>query len=233
MWPPPDGCRFWPGCCSTDALLDTRSYEQLDRDLYPAQTWTSMNSGVPHADHGVYWYGDPKPSRYPFYWQMAAAAGRSVGLVNTLHSSPMAERCAGPGYEFVLPDCFGTDPTTLPSKYTGFQRVNLQLTRANSRKAGLRPGVRQLAGLMRSLPGLGLRASTLAELTSLISGVAGGGVPRERLRSGQFLILRDLFFLSGGGQAARPGRVLHQSRRRRHASVLVCHVSGRLRTRAL
>lgn len=189
---------FLSSLLSAGRLVETRNHEELGRELYPSQTWASMNIGSPHADHGVYWYGDPKPADQPMYWQVAAAAGRSVGLVNTLHSSPLAERCADGDYRFVIPDCFGTDDETLPTRYREFQRLNLALTKANSRKAGLKVGgglgPAELSRLARCLPHLGLRPRTVAEAGALIAGVASGRVPRERLRSGQFLLLKDLFF---------------------------------------
>ena len=162
-------------------------------ELYPSQTWASLNTGVGYEKHGVYWYGDPKPEDYPFYWQLAASAGRSIGLVNTLHSSPVLERCGQGDVRFAIPDCFSSDPTTIPAYLTGFQAANASLTAANGRTAGLGRAPAAAVGLIRALPRLGLRPRTAADLAALVAGVATGRVPRERLRTGQFLLMQDLF----------------------------------------
>ncbi len=174
-------------------LLETEVDEVIERELYPAQTWASLNTGVPWSEHGIYWYGDRKPEEFPLYWQVAAATNRSVGLVNTLHSSPLAVQCARGRYSFVIPDCFADDESTLPVGYRTFQRANLSLTAANSRRVGGRPELSDVLRLVRSLPRLGLRPRTLAALTALVGGVASGRLPRERLRAAQFLLQRDLF----------------------------------------
>ena len=184
---------FLAGLLEQGTLVETEVTEDLPRDLYPSQTWASLNTGVPWSVHGVYWYGDPKPVEHPLYWQIAARSGRSVGLVNTLHSSPLATQCADGDYRFVIPDCFAGDESTLPATYGTFQRANLSLTGANSRRVVLRPGAADLARLALSLPRLGLRPATILALGRLVAGVARGSVPRERLRFGQFLVQRDLF----------------------------------------
>lgn len=73
--------------------------EPLPKDLYPSQTWASLNSGMPFERHGVYWYGDPKPVELPLHWQ-EAARHRRVGVVGTLHSSPLARQCHQPRMVF-------------------------------------------------------------------------------------------------------------------------------------
>lgn len=176
-----------------DQVVDTLVSEQLPREMYPSQTWASLNTGVPWRDHEVWWYGDPKPAAFPLYWQVAARSGRSVGLVNTLHSSPLSVQCADGDYRFVIPDCFASDADTLPGRYRAFQQLNLRLTRANSRKSDLRSVRSEIGSAVTAMAGLGLSGSTLARLGRLAVDVASGRVPRERLRSGQFLILSDVF----------------------------------------
>ena len=83
----------------------TNVTDDVPREIYPSQTWASLGTGAPFSDHRVYWYGDPKPPDFPFYWQ-AAAAHRTVGLVGVLHSSPLSEQCADPNVLFALPDAF-------------------------------------------------------------------------------------------------------------------------------
>lgn len=184
---------FLAGLLDAGTLVETEVTEELPRELYPAQTWASLNTGTAYTDHGVYWYGDPKPAEFPFYWQTAARSGRSVGLVNTLHSSPVDDRCRDGDYRFVIPDCFSADDRTIPDRYRRFQRANIALTGANARRADLRSLAGQLVDLGRSLPSLGLRPRSAADLARLAAGVGLGRTPPERLRSGQFLLQRDLF----------------------------------------
>ncbi|MEM7275509.1 MAG: hypothetical protein AAF547_20705, partial [Actinomycetota bacterium] len=53
------------------AIIETVVDRPEPRELYPSQTWASLNTGVGYDRHRVYWYGDPKPAEYPFYWQLA------------------------------------------------------------------------------------------------------------------------------------------------------------------
>ncbi len=173
-------------------LVETKIAESLDRELYPSQTWASVGTGVPYARHGIWWYNDPKPAEFPFYWQQAAAS-RSVGLVNVLHSSPLKQQCRPGDYRFVIPDCFASEPTTVPSRFEGFQRLNLELTERNSRQSRLAVDRSQVKSLIEGVRHLPLRPATAANLARMLGLVAAGKVPKERLRSAQFLILSDLF----------------------------------------
>ncbi len=166
--------------------------EELPRDLYPSQSWASVGTGVPWEQHGVFWYGDPKPAEYPFYWQVAARAGRTVGLVGVLHSSPMSTQCSDAEFRFVVPDPFAADPDARPASLRRFQALNLRLTRDSSRVASVRPGVADISAMAR-LPLEGMRSATALELATIAARVARGTWNRERLRIGQSLLLTDLF----------------------------------------
>ncbi len=184
---------FLQGVLEQDQVVGTVVAEELPREMYPSQTWASLNTGVPWSEHRVWWYGDPKPADYPLYWQIAARAGRSVGLVNTLHSSPLSEQCGDGDYRFVIPDCFAADANTMPDRFRPFQEVNLRLTKANSRRSDLGSLRSEIAAAVKAAPRLGLTATTVTRLGRLAADVAVGRAPRERLRSGQFLVLSDMF----------------------------------------
>ncbi len=183
---------FFKSLKDSQHLTETVITESLDRELYPSQTWASVGTGVPYSQHGIWWYNDPKPVEYPFYWQRVAAS-RSVGLVNVLHSSPVATQCGAGDYRFVIPDCFASEPTTVPNRFEAFQRLNLELTARNTRQSNLsldRSQVKSVLDAVRQLP---LRPTTAAKLTRMVGMVVAGKVPKERLRSAQFLVLSDLF----------------------------------------
>lgn len=184
---------FFAELVDNGRLITTQADDPAPRELYPSQTWASVNTGVGYDDHGIYWYGDPKPTQYPLYWQIAARAGCSVGLVNTLHSSPVRTQCDDGDYRFVVPDCFSTEPEAVPADLISFQQANAALTSANGRTVGLRRAPKELLALTRSLPKLGITPRTVADLAGLVGGAATGRIPHERLRTGQFLLLQDLF----------------------------------------
>ncbi|MDZ7677788.1 MAG: hypothetical protein U5K29_04495 [Acidimicrobiales bacterium] len=173
-------------------LVETEVTEKLHRELYPSQTWYSMNSGVPYEKHQVFWYGDPKPAEHPLYWQVAARAGRSVGVVNTLHSSPLAQQCADGNFAFVIPDCFAESPDTVPAKYRRFQELNLELTNESGRNASVKPRLSYL-GTGASLPMLGVRPTTMGRVGAMAARVATKRMNKERLRVAQSMLLSDMF----------------------------------------
>jgi len=172
----------------TETVLD----ERLPRDLYPSQSWASVNTGVPFERHGVFWYGDPKPKDFPLYWQVAADAGRSVGLMGVLHSSPRSVQASGPSYRFVMPDLFGDDASTVPTSLGPIQELNLKLTRQSARVASLRLHPSD-AVAAASLVRRGVRPATLRELSVMAAQVARGAWNKERLRVGQSMLLADVF----------------------------------------
>ena len=184
---------FFRQLLDRDQVVDTVVSEDLPHEMYPSQTWASLNTGVPWRDHRIWWYGDPKPSAFPFYWQVAARTGRSVGVVNTLHSSPLTAQCAEGDFRFVIPDCFASDAATIPDRYQPLQELNLRLTKANSRKSDLSTMRSEIGTAAKTMVRLGLSASTVGRLGRLAANVATGRVPRERIRSGQFLIFADVF----------------------------------------
>lgn len=172
----------------TETVLD----DDLPRDLYPSQSWASLGMGAPYSQHGVFWYGDPKPESHPFYWQAAAKAGVSVGLFNVLHTSPRVELAAGLNYAFVVPDLFGDDPSTTPAKLQPIQELNLRMTRQSARVASVRPGFADIGGAA-SFVRNGVKPSTWAEITMLAAQVARGAWNKERLRVAQALLAADVF----------------------------------------
>lgn len=172
--------------------VDTLLHEELPRDLYPSQSWASVGMGVPWEDHGVFWYGDPKPDEHPFYWQRAAAAGRTVGLVGALHTSPISDRCASPNHSFVIPDVFSGDPETRPIELQPLQELNLRLSRQSARVASARLSPQDLRGVL-GFAQHGVTPTTWLELARLAAAVGTRRWNKERLRVGQSLLMADVF----------------------------------------
>jgi hypothetical protein len=162
-------------------------------DLYPSQTWASLNTGAAYQNHQVHWYNDPKPDDYPMYWKMIADSQLSVGLVNTLHSSPASRFINNGNYKFVIPDCFSPDNFTVPSYYQNFQALNLKATNSNSRVTTLEIPVKELIGSVPYLHKFGITAKTIFDGAGLLANIFTKKVPKERLRSLQFPLLADIF----------------------------------------
>ena len=172
----------------TETILD----EQLPRDLYPSQSWASVGMGVPWEKHRVFWYGDPKPAEFPFYWQAAAAAGRTVGLVGVLHSSPLSVQCPNDNIVFAVPDCFAADDRARPATLSTLQQLNLRLSRQSARVASVKPSLSDATGVL-SFAKNGVRPATFAQLGQLTANVVTRRWNKERLRVGQALLLADVF----------------------------------------
>ncbi|MEM7341937.1 MAG: alkaline phosphatase family protein [Actinomycetota bacterium] len=186
------------GCGHIARLLDeaavhtTRMTETLPREPYPSQSWASLGTGAPWSEHGIWWYNDPKPAEHPFYWERAARAGHSVGLLNVLHSSPIEGRLDNARFRFVVPDVFASDNATIPAELSPFHDLCATMARANARTSHTGVG-RGLHGALGPLTHIGLRPTTAARIAALVAGVSAGRLPRERLRLGLFLLHGDLF----------------------------------------
>ena len=178
---------------SQSAVGQSVAAEPLPRDLYPSQSWASLSTGVPFSDHGVFWYGDPKLAEFPMYWQAAAQAGVSTGLVGVLHSSPLRTQCEAAAIRFAIPDSFAADSDTLPATLTSLQEFNLSMTRSNSRVVTNTSPVASYLRAMRALGRAGGSSTALLELARLALGVGTRRVPKERLRVGQFHLMADQF----------------------------------------
>jgi hypothetical protein len=174
-------------------VLKTLANDVEVDDLYPSQTWASFNTGISYQDHQVHWYNDPKPDNYPLYWKILADSQLSVGLVNTLHSSPASSFINNGNYKFVIPDCFSPDNFTFPSYYQNFQALNLKATSSNSRVATLEVPVKELISSLPDFLKFGITAETIFSGASLFANILTKKVPKERLRGLQFPILSDIF----------------------------------------
>lgn len=174
-------------------VLKTIANDVHEEDLYPSQTWASFNTGIGYQDHEIHWYNDLKPSEYPMYWKIIADSKLSVGLVNTLHSSPASEFINTGNYKFVIPDCFSPDSFTFPSYYQNFQALNLKATTSNSRVTTLKIPVKELVGSLPHFYKFGITPQTVFDGVSLLANIFTKKVPKERLRGLQFPLLADIF----------------------------------------
>lgn len=174
------------------SAITTEVDDVLIEDLYPSQTWASFNTGVSYSKHRINWYNDPKPAEYPLYYKILADNGRSVGLVNTLHTAPSEESMANSQIKFLIPDIYAKNSYVKPLKYGAFQKFNQELSNQNRRISSLRLGSREIQMGLK-LPALGVRLGTLFNTTKLLVQVATKRVTKERLRNIQFMLTADMF----------------------------------------
>src|SRR5712692_2255650 len=188
-----------PGSHVDQLIKSSQVIETLAQDvdqsfLYPAQSWASLNTGAPYAAHKIHWYNDPKPDQYPLYWKTLANHGFSIGMVNSLHSSPAQTYAArNENYKFVIPDCFAPDSYTKPGHFEPFQRLNLKAVSSNARVATMRVPVQDTARLVINSPRYGIRMRTMVDGASLVYKILRKNANRERLRNLQFPLVADMF----------------------------------------
>jgi hypothetical protein len=179
---------------NSSEVIETLALDVDPSFLYPSQSWASLNTGAPYAAHQIHWYNDPKPEQYPLFWRTLAEKGFTVGMVNTLHSSPAVGYAdKNDNYKFVLPDCFAADTYTKPVYLEPFQALNLRAVSANGRVASLKPPVREVALMVLNAPRLGIRIRTMCDGAALVGKILRKKVNRERLRNLQFPLVGDIF----------------------------------------
>jgi len=135
-----------------------------DGRLEPWVTWTTFYTGVPHTEHGVEFLEQPRETiRFKRLWEIAAEAGKKIGLFGSSNSWPPLE---ADGY--VIPGSFSPDGRTHPADLQPIQNLNLRYTRAHA------PGAKQEGKLGMAKTGMqlvrfGLNVSTvLAILRTLV-----------------------------------------------------------------
>jgi hypothetical protein len=171
----------------------TRLAEDLgDKYLYPSQSWASVSTGVPFQKHGIFWYADPKPAEFPLYWKQAVET-RSVGVVGSLHASPMDDIKNLPGLKFCVPEVFSSGTETLPSSLQPLHEFSVQMTNANARAVTARSPIGSYAHGAVAAARARLRPDTIARLASTAALVAAGRQSGERLRTAHFDLMADVF----------------------------------------
>jgi hypothetical protein len=132
--------------------------------LDPWIAWTTLYTGRPQEEHGVKFLEQPPETvTGPRIWEMAADAGRSVGVYGSIMSWPPRTDVRG----FWVPSTFSPTTATHPQDLAPIQDLNIGQTRAHTPvgKQGQAPGkLRHVWRLFR----LGLRISTLAKIVSFL-----------------------------------------------------------------
>jgi hypothetical protein len=131
---------------------------EMPPNLDPWISWTTVYTGRPQEEHGVKFLEQPPDTvQGPRIWEIAADAGKRIGVFGSIMSWPPRPNVAG----FWVPSTFSPDPRTSPAGLQPIQDLNLSHTRAHTPLAGEQqkhqPGkIHQLFRLWR----LGLRPTT-------------------------------------------------------------------------
>jgi len=126
-----------------------------DEPMFSPLLWTTMATGKPPAEHGIKGFRTrADQARAARIWEIAGAAGKSVGLYKWLVTWPPVV----PGGEgFVVPAWLAPTPETAPTALSFVKELELSRRLKRKRIGEVRPGWRlALAGIPE-----GLRASTL------------------------------------------------------------------------
>jgi hypothetical protein len=136
----------------TTTHTDERGAELLE----PWVTWTTFYTGVPCTEHGLKFLEQPPDTLHAKrVWEIAAAAGKKVGVFGSSNSWPP------PAVDgFVVPGSFSPDSQTYPENLRPIQDLNLGHTRAHAPGAK-RPGVLSIGLNALRLIRCGLNVSTV------------------------------------------------------------------------
>jgi hypothetical protein len=109
------------------AKAENRTTHTNDPDhLSPWGTWPTFHTGLHRAEHNSHQLGqDPETFRGTNIWDVAEAAGKSIGLFGALQTWPPRPFRHG---AFYVPDTIARTPETIPTSLEGFQRFNLSMT---------------------------------------------------------------------------------------------------------
>ncbi len=133
----------------------------LPPQLDPWITWTTVYTGRPQSDHGVFHLQQPAESvKVPRIWDLCHEAGLKVGVYGSLCSYPPKDTGA-----FYIPDTFSPDAETFPSELAPIQKLNLTYTRS-ARLPDDSDNTFSKAKMGAELLGLGLSAKTCSKLAA-------------------------------------------------------------------
>jgi hypothetical protein len=147
-----------------DGASGTSLATELPPHLDPWVCWTTLYTGRRQESHGVRFLEQPPETvTAPRVWELAADAGRKVGVFGSIMSWPPRKEAAG----FWVPSAFSPDTSTHPEELRPIQELNVNATRGHSplaKKGRGRMALRLAARLFR----LGLRPSTAARAAACL-----------------------------------------------------------------
>ena len=191
-----DFCRRHPRSTLARRVGEFAQYDTLSEDgvLSPWVTWPTLHRGVTDAQHHIHHFGQDlalADDRFPPIWRILAAKGLPVGVFASLHSYPLPSDVES--YAYYMPDPFAAEAKCFPPELTVFQSFNLAMSRGSMRNVSDAVPAKWALKLAASLPKLGLRGRTVADVTRQIVDERLRSWPRIRRRTYQSVLAFDVF----------------------------------------
>jgi len=136
---------------------------EVSPHLDPWIAWTTVYTGRPQEEHGVRFLEQPPETvQGPRVWEIAADAGRSVGVYGSIMTWPPRDVQG-----FWVPSTFSPTTATFPKELEPIQDLNLSQTRAHT-PVGPATKSPSMLGRLFQLRRLGLKLSTAAKIASFL-----------------------------------------------------------------
>ena len=189
-------CGQRPESTLNKILPSCRVYETHaeDRVLSPWVTWPTVHRGVTDAKHHIHDLGQPVTEvdkEFPTIWQKLSAHGLRVGVFGSLHSYPMPQNLEP--YDFFVPDVFAAGSECFPKNVEAFQDFNLAMSRASGLNVSTSVPWKQALRFLYSLPDLGVRPSTVADVGKQLVSEKVDQAKVCRRRTYQVILAFDIF----------------------------------------
>jgi hypothetical protein len=102
---------------------------EVPPNLDPWISWTTLYTGRPQQEHGVRFLEQPPETvTGPRVWEIAADAGKTIGVFGSIMSWPPRTNIKG----FWVPGTFSPGPETFPAELQPIQELNLTATRQHT-----------------------------------------------------------------------------------------------------
>lgn len=187
-----------PGSHLAALMADSKQFDTVCEDqveLDPWISWPTLHRGVIDEQHRILHLGQSLESadrQYPPIWRLLSAAGVTVGVMGSLHSSHVPEDAAN--YAFYVPDFFANQSFAHPAEVTAFQQFNLLMTRMSARNVATDlPPIRSAADFLRFYATHGISRSTLTTTFKELWNERRDPHLKCRRRSIQPLLSLDIF----------------------------------------
>jgi hypothetical protein len=132
--------------------------------LDPWISWTSFYTGRPREEHGVTFLEQPPETvTGPRIWEIAADAGKTIGVFGSIMSWPPRDNLRG----FWIPGTFSPGPEAFPRELQPIQDLNLTATRAHTPLAGREPRMGKVGHALKLMK-LGLKPSTMTRAAAFL-----------------------------------------------------------------
>jgi hypothetical protein len=167
-----------------------RATTRLPHDglLEPWTAWPSIHRGAPNWEHGIEALGQaPVETGHtaPPIWDVAAAAGVTVGVFGSLH----ARKAPPKNTAFFMPDYF-SDAAASPAWLETFRAFNTRMTEQSKHNVSQAIDVRRAMGVL----GCGISAKTMAAVLRQLAEELILPARRVNRRALQTRIMSDVFW---------------------------------------